>query len=103
MSVLNRKELEDSPLADLHQIASELGLEAYRSKRKDDLIATILGASGVEEESASTAPATGAERVEEEDTSEDTSDDTSEGTSDDDVDEVPAVEARQPPTSTRFR
>ena len=38
MSVLNRKELEDSPLADLHQIASELGLEGYRSKRKADLI-----------------------------------------------------------------
>ena len=46
MSVLNSKELEDSPLADLHQIASELGLEGYRSKRKDDLIATILGATG---------------------------------------------------------
>ena len=43
MSVLNRKELEDSPLADLHQIASELGLEDYRSKRKADLIGAILG------------------------------------------------------------
>ena len=84
MSVLNRKELEDSPLADLHQIASELGLEGYRSKRKDDLIATILGATGAEDEFAAVgAPATGAERDEEEDISEDTSEGTSEGTSDD--------------------
>src|SRR5215208_7835520 len=114
MTVLNRKELEGSPLADLHQIASELGLEGYRSKRKDDLIATILGATGAGDEStAVSAPATGAERVEEEDTSEDTSegtsegtsddtsegtsDDTSEGTSDDEVDEVPADEALERP------
>ena len=46
MSVLNRKELADSPLADLHQIASELGVEGYRAMRKDDLIGAILGASG---------------------------------------------------------
>jgi transcription termination factor Rho len=93
MSVLNRKELEDSPLADLHQIASELGLEGYRSKRKADLIATILGATGAADEPAEvSAPATGAEPDEEEDTSEDTSegtsDDTSEGTSDDEPDDV---------------
>jgi len=110
MSVLNRKELEGSPLADLHQIASELGLEGYRSKRKDDLIATILGATGAGEESTgASALATGAERDEEEDTSEDTSegtsDDTSEGTSegtsddeaDDVADEVPADEALERP------
>ena len=48
MSVLNRKELADSPLADLHQIASELGLEGYRAMRKDDLIGAILGATGGE-------------------------------------------------------
>src|SRR6185295_17856768 len=46
MSVLNRKELADSPLADLHQIAAELGVEGYRAMRKDDLIAAILGESG---------------------------------------------------------
>src|SRR3954469_21007261 len=46
MSVLNRKELADSPLADLHQIASELGVEGYRAMRKDDLIGAILGVSG---------------------------------------------------------
>ena len=50
MSVLNRNELADSPLADLHQIASELGVEGYRAMRKDDLIAAILGAAGGEAE-----------------------------------------------------
>jgi transcription termination factor Rho len=113
MSVLNRKELEDSPLADLHQIASELGLEGYRSKRKDDLIATILGATGSGDESVAAAPATGVERDEAEDISEDTSEgtsegtsedtsegtseDTSEGTSDDEPDEVAADEADEVP------
>jgi transcription termination factor Rho len=42
MSVLDRKELEQSPLADLHAIASELGLEGFRRMRKDDLIRAIL-------------------------------------------------------------
>ena len=109
MSVLNRKELEDSPLADLHQIASELGLEGYRSKRKDDLIGTILTATGsADEPAAPSAPTTGAERDDEEDTadtsegtsedtSEGTSEDTSEGTSDDEADEVPADEALERP------
>ena len=48
MTVLQRKELESSPLADLHAIASELGLEGFRSKRKDDLIGAILDAQGGE-------------------------------------------------------
>jgi transcription termination factor Rho len=49
MAVLQRTELESSPLADLHAIASELGLEGFRSKRKDDLIGAILAAQGGEE------------------------------------------------------
>src|SRR3712207_4611326 len=49
MSVLQKKELEESPLADLHAIASELGLEGYRALRRDDLIEAILGAQGGEE------------------------------------------------------
>jgi len=44
VSVLQRKELEDSPLADLHAIASELGIESYRALRRDDLIGSILDA-----------------------------------------------------------
>ena len=43
MAVLQRKELEASPLADLHAIASELGLEGFRRMRKPDLIGAILG------------------------------------------------------------
>ncbi|MDQ4048243.1 MAG: Rho termination factor N-terminal domain-containing protein, partial [Actinomycetota bacterium] len=42
MSVLQRKELEDSPLADLHAISSELGIEGYRTLGRDDLVAAIL-------------------------------------------------------------
>jgi transcription termination factor Rho len=49
MAVLQRTELESSPLADLHAIASELGLEGFRTKRKDDLIGAILAAQGGEE------------------------------------------------------
>lgn len=43
MAVLNRGELERSPLADLHALASELGIEGYRRLRKDDLVVAILG------------------------------------------------------------
>ncbi len=46
MSVLQRKELEESPLADLHAIASELGVEGYRGLRRDDLIGAIVGEQG---------------------------------------------------------
>jgi transcription termination factor Rho len=52
MTVLQREELESSPLADLHAIASELGLEGFRSKRKDDLIGAILAAQGGEPDKA---------------------------------------------------
>jgi transcription termination factor Rho len=55
MSVLDRKELEQSPLADLHAIASELGVEGYRRLRKEELISAILdgedGDAAPEEES----------------------------------------------------
>jgi transcription termination factor Rho len=49
MAVLQRTELESSPLADLHAIASELGIEGFRAKRRDDLIGAILAAQGGEE------------------------------------------------------
>jgi transcription termination factor Rho len=42
MSVLDRASLEQSPLADLHAIASELSIDGYRRLRKDDLIERIL-------------------------------------------------------------
>jgi transcription termination factor Rho len=46
MSVLDREALEQSPLADLHAIASELSLDGYRRLRKDDLIDAILAQQG---------------------------------------------------------
>lgn len=42
MSVLDRSALEASPLADLHTIASELGLDSFRRLRKADLVEAIL-------------------------------------------------------------
>lgn len=46
VSVLQPGELEDSPLADLHAIASELGIEGYRALRREDLVSAILTAQG---------------------------------------------------------
>jgi transcription termination factor Rho len=43
MTVLDRSELQASPLADLHVIADEIGLEGFRRLRKADLIDAILG------------------------------------------------------------
>lgn len=48
MSVLSRSALESSPLADLHEIASELGLESFRRLRKADLVDAILATQGGE-------------------------------------------------------
>ncbi len=45
MAVLDRSELEASPLADLHAIADQIGLEGFRRLRKADLIDAILGES----------------------------------------------------------
>ncbi|HEX3433593.1 MAG TPA: Rho termination factor N-terminal domain-containing protein [Solirubrobacteraceae bacterium] len=42
-AVLDRAELEASPLADLHAIADQLGLDGFRRLRKADLIDRILG------------------------------------------------------------
>jgi transcription termination factor Rho len=42
MTVLERSELQASPLADLHEIANQLGLEGFRRLRKAELIDAIL-------------------------------------------------------------
>jgi len=42
MAVLERSELQASPLADLHAIADQLGVDGYRRLRKPELIDTIL-------------------------------------------------------------
>jgi transcription termination factor Rho len=53
MAVLERPDLEASPLADLHAIADQLGLDGFRRLRKAELIDAILGDSA----GASDAPA----------------------------------------------
>src|SRR5829696_4468362 len=57
-SVLDRDSLDKSPLADLHLIANELGVDGFRRLRKADLIAAIIahqsGAEAPEEEAART-------------------------------------------------
>jgi transcription termination factor Rho len=63
MPVLERSELDASPLADLHAIADQIGLDGFRRLRKADLIDAILerpgapepGGAGTEESSAATA------------------------------------------------
>ncbi len=49
MTVLDRSELQASPLADLHVIADQIGLEGFRRLRKADLIDAILGEKGPQE------------------------------------------------------
>jgi transcription termination factor Rho len=46
LSVLERSALADSPLADLHAIAGELGIDGFRRLRKEDLIDAIVARQG---------------------------------------------------------
>src|SRR3954454_6393658 len=41
-SVLDRSALEQSPLADLHVLANELGVDGFRRLRKPELVDAIL-------------------------------------------------------------
>src|SRR3954451_1649467 len=52
MSVLSRSALESSPLADLHTIASELGIDGFRRLRKADLIDRIVAHQGGDDDEA---------------------------------------------------
>src|ERR1700744_5033434 len=64
MSVLDRTALSESPLADLHAIASALSIDGYRRLRRPELIDAILakqgsddadGANGADRETTATA------------------------------------------------
>jgi transcription termination factor Rho len=59
-SVLDRDALEQSPLADLHLIANELGVDGFRRMRKPDLIDAIIarqsGADAPESDDEEEAP-----------------------------------------------
>ncbi|MHB8695546.1 MAG: Rho termination factor N-terminal domain-containing protein [Solirubrobacteraceae bacterium] len=56
MSVLDRAALQDSPLADLHEIASELSVDSYRRLRRAELIDVIIERQGGEPAADSPAP-----------------------------------------------
>src|SRR5439155_7525315 len=56
-SVLDRSALEQSPLADLHLLANELGVDGFRRLRKPDLVDAILARQGGEAEPAAEAAA----------------------------------------------
>jgi transcription termination factor Rho len=63
MTVLERSELEASPLADLHAIADQIGLDGFRRLRKAQLIDAILDRTGAGG-NGSTEPATAGEQHE---------------------------------------
>jgi transcription termination factor Rho len=57
MSVLTRAALDDSPLADLHALASTLGIDGFRRLRKPELADAILARQGgAAEDDAPPAP-----------------------------------------------
>jgi transcription termination factor Rho len=61
MSVLDRSALVDSPLADLHAIASELSIDDYRRLRRPELVDAILvkqGGGAAPAESSETSEST---------------------------------------------
>jgi transcription termination factor Rho len=57
MSVLSRSALESSPLADLHAIASELGIDGFRRLRKAELVDRIVAHQGGDDGESAAAEA----------------------------------------------
>jgi transcription termination factor Rho len=57
-SVLDRSALEQSPLADLHLLANELGVDGFRRLRKPELVDAILERQSGEPEPEAAPPAT---------------------------------------------
>src|SRR3954467_6618932 len=82
-SVLDRSGLEQSPLADLHLLANELGVDGFRRLRKPDLIDAILerqgGDGGGDESAPEPDEAPAAEAPAETEASTDTEDDGDDG------------------------
>ncbi|MGH2852559.1 MAG: Rho termination factor N-terminal domain-containing protein, partial [Solirubrobacteraceae bacterium] len=58
MSIISPADLEASPLADLHALASALGIDGFRRLRKPDLVDAILARQG-----AAPAPRTRSRRA----------------------------------------
>jgi transcription termination factor Rho len=65
MTVLHRDALEASPLADLHAIASELGIDGFRRLRKAELIDRILRDTDADADTATDGDANGSAVIEE--------------------------------------
>ena len=57
-SVLDRSALEESPLADLHLLANELGVDGFRRLRSAELIDAIVGRQTGERRAGADAPTT---------------------------------------------
>ncbi len=93
MAVLERSELQDSPLADLHAIADQLGLEGFRRLRKAQLIDAILGEPGGGAP-ADSAPVDGAPAD---------GDEAPTGASDESPDETPSADGARPRATSRRR
>jgi transcription termination factor Rho len=62
-AVLDRSALEESPLADLHLIANELGVDGFRRLRKADLIDRILAGQPAGDDVATEAEEATAEAI----------------------------------------
>ena len=100
MPVLQRKELEESPLADLHAIASEIGLEGFRALRREALVSAILEAQGGDPGGAPAEAAEDAPASEEDDPADEPAAEVDPPV-EDPPDEVPADESLEsPPPST---
>jgi transcription termination factor Rho len=61
MPVLERSALADSPLADLHAIASELAIDGFRRLRKEELIDAIVARQGGDDVAAANGDAPAAD------------------------------------------
>jgi transcription termination factor Rho len=94
MAVLTRSALESSPLADLHEIASELGIDGFRRLRKAALVEAILGRQDPDGLAAAEEEEAAAAEVE-------TEVETDAGTTDDDGTEV--VAAARPRSRSRAK
>jgi transcription termination factor Rho len=94
MAVLTRSALESSPLADLHEIASELGIDGFRRLRKAALVEAILGRQDPDGLAAAEEEEAAAAEVE-------TEVETDAGTTDDDGTE--AVAAARPRSRSRAK
>src|SRR4051794_11065995 len=64
-SVLDRSALEQSPLADLHLLANELGVDGFRRLRKPELVDAIVARQSDEAPAPAAAPAPEAAAAEE--------------------------------------